>query len=89
MSKLYRVHVSTDVVVLADSVDEAERMALKVVSGGLSTDALDHDGASEVSDVNYLPVGWDALCIPYRSKTCSHCTGSGEKTIGELLGAKW
>jgi hypothetical protein len=85
MSKLFRVNVSTDIVVVAASREEAELEALRVVSEGLVPDDLDHGGASEVRDAHDLPFGWDDTCLPYSAQNLGL---SDEKTIGELLAEK-
>ena len=76
MKKLYRVDVTVELVVAADSAAEAEREAeyiVRVEDGGAEAIAI----ATPLEETHCLPHEWDAGTIPF----CSE----GDKTIGDYL----
>lgn len=79
MKKLYRVDVTVELVVAADSAAEAEREAeyiVRVEDGGAEVIAI----ATPLEETHCLPHEWDAGTIPF----CSE----GDKTIGDYLADK-
>lgn len=72
--KLWAVTVEFELVVVADTRDEAERVAQSAVK---DCDDVAQVHASELLPFDALPYGWDEKCIPYG--------GHGKKTIREEL----
>ena len=79
MKKLYRIELTTDIVVVADSDGDA-----LVIATNTSTQrdvvrdaALEAGFPVEVSSPSELPDGWDDDCIPYG--------GDGNTRISELM----
>ncbi len=77
MKKLYRVDVTVELVVAAESQAEAEREAeyqlVSVEDGGAEVLCM----ASPLNSARGLPSGWDAETIPF--------CGDDDKTIGEYF----
>lgn len=69
MKKLWSVEIVQDVVVLAETQEEAEKQARHAVNGPFS------DFYFEAQELTSLPPEWDETCLPY--------AGEGSKSIAD------
>ena len=74
MKKLYVVSTELEVIVFAESKDEAERVASRLQS----YDILQGDLGWAAQEMCWLPADWDLDCNPF---------GESDSTIGELIEA--
>jgi hypothetical protein len=74
VKKLWTVEVSSEVVVLAETRDEAEKEARKL--SGLDTG----DSEYTAREMTSIPCGWEGDCVPYGydvEKTIDECIAEG------------
>ncbi len=76
--KLYRVRVEWETVILAESPEQAERLAPGIIRQ--EDDPVDFVRTAEMTSDNDLPPGWDKDCIPWGLRN-----NPSSKTIGQIL----
>lgn len=70
--RLYTVTLSLELVVLAETEADAQRVALDVVTSG---ECMEEPEPTDAAELSYLPGGYDLDCLPYG--------GDRDETIGE------
>jgi hypothetical protein len=71
MQKLYNVNVLYDIVVLAESEEEAKEEAR------FSMKEIDNPTVVQAKEMSYIPSGWDKKCLPWG--------GIDDVNIGDLI----
>jgi len=72
--RLYTVTLSLELVVIAETEADAQRVALDVVTSG---ECMEEPEPTDAAELSYLPGGYDLDCLPYG--------GDRDETIGELI----
>lgn len=76
--KLYKVRITFETVIRAESPGDAADQAERVIRDG--DDVYDEIDASEIRNIDDIPYGWDAGCRPWGE------TDPMDRSIGEILG---
>jgi hypothetical protein len=77
---LYKVHLTYETVIRAESREAAEKEAEYAMRHEIDDEPLSVD-ASEINDVNDLPHGWNPQCRPWGERD------PYDRTIGQILSA--
>lgn len=75
--KLYKVEVTYEIVMLAESREQAEQDAPYIIRN--EDDSTPNADATEITAEAELPGEWDARCLPFGTRE------KPERTIGQIL----